>query len=134
MAVVTYPKSLPCPQTSIVTPAERRALSSADRPRDARNIQRDRRDYERVTWPPFDPAKADAILTFWRDTLHHGGAWFVADWPLPRGRNIQVTRKFHDQPTWKFIAGGLWQLSAVCEVRGLGLPIDDQGPLPQPTT
>jgi len=120
MASVAWPRTLPCPQTSTVTPAERRALSSADRPREARNIQRDRLEYERVTWPPFDQAKAEAILTFWRDTLQRGGAWFVADWPLPRGLRVQAVRKFREQPKWQFIPGGFWQLSALCEVRGRG--------------
>jgi hypothetical protein len=132
MASVSWPRTLPCPQTSTVTPAERRALSSADRPREARNIQRDRLEYERVTWPAMDIPKAGTILTFWRDTLKHGGAWFVADWPLPRGIHTQAVRKFREQPRWQFIAGGFWQLSALCEVRGRGLLIDDQVPPPSP--
>jgi hypothetical protein len=130
MTAVLYPRSLPCPQTSVVTPAERRALSDPQRPREARNVQRDRLEYERVTWPPFDPDKAEAIFVFWRDTLHRGGAWFTAEWPLPRGLRMQVVRKFREQPKWQFIPGGFWQLSALCEVRGRGKPIDDQVPPP----
>lgn len=125
MAAILYPSTLPCPQTSTVTPAERRALSSADRPREARNIQRDRLEYERVTWPAMDIPKADTILAFWRDTLQRGGAWFTADWPLPRGIHTQAVRKFREQPKWQFIAGGFWQLSALCEVRGRGAAATD---------
>lgn len=120
MASVTYPAGLPCPQTSTVTPAERRALSSADRPREARNIQRDRLDYERITWPPMTIAESDTLLTWWRTTLIYGGAWFVATWPLPRGL-VAAVRKLREQPKWQFVPGGFWRLSALCEVRGRGM-------------
>lgn len=123
---VVYPPSLPCPQTSTVTPGERRALSDADRPREARNIQRDRLEFERITFPPMSLTDCETLMVFWRDTLKRGGAWFSADWPLPRGMHVQAVRKFREQPKWQFVPGGFWQLSALCEVRGRGKPIDDQ--------
>lgn len=119
MASVSYPSGLPCPQTSTVTPAERRALSNADRPREARNIQRDRLEYERLTWPPMRTEQTDILMAWWRDTLIFGGAWFESTWPLPRGL-VAAVRKLREQPKWEFVAGGFWRLSALCEVRGRG--------------
>jgi hypothetical protein len=120
MASVSYPAGLPRPQTSTVTPAERRALSNADRPREARNVQRDRLEYERITWPPMTIADCDTLLTWWRTTLIYGGAWFAATWPLPRGL-VSAVRKLREQPRWQFVPGGFWRLSALCEIRGRGV-------------
>lgn len=123
MAAITYPATLPVPQTSHVTPAERRALSEAARPLDARALQRDRLEYERVVWPPMTAAKCETILAWWRETLTYGGAWFSAVWPLPRGM-VTAVRKFREQPRWEYVPGGYWRLSALCEVRGVGeLPL-----------
>lgn len=119
MAAITYPAGLPCPQTSTVTPAERRALSDPNRPRDARALQRDRLEFERITWPPMPIEQSEELLTWWRNDLTYGGAWFTASWPLPRGE-VAAVRKFREQPKWGFIAGGFWRLSALCEVRGRG--------------
>jgi len=128
MTGIVYPAGLPCPQTSVVTPAERRALSQSDRPREARALQRDRLDYERITFPPMPIEKSDELLTWWRDTLVFGGAWFSAPWPLPRGL-VTAVRKFREQPRWEFVPGGFWRLSALCEVRGRGeLPTDGGDP------
>lgn len=112
-----YPVNLPCPQVSNVTPVERRQMSG-NRPREARALQRDRATMERITWPPMTSAQSDALLTWWRDHLTFGGAWFSADWPSPRG-SAAVIRKFKEQPKWQFVAGGYWRLSALCETRGL---------------
>lgn len=120
---IVYPMTLPIPQTSTVTPAERRALSDPQRPRAARAMQRDRLEFERITLPPLSETESDAFFTWWRDTLFRGGAWFAAEWPLPRGF-VTAVRKFREQPRWQFVAGGDWRLSALCEVRGRGeLPL-----------
>lgn len=118
-ALLQSPPTLPVPQTSTVTPAERRALSDSNRPRDARALQRDRLDYERITWPPMAPAKTQVLLDWWRDELIYGGAWFSATWPLPRGF-VSAVRKMREQPRWQFVPGGYWRISALCEVRGRG--------------
>jgi len=120
MTTISYPESLPCPQSSNVTAAERRMLSSAERPRDASPLQRDRLSYERVTWPPLTTTQSAALLAWWKDTLIYGGSWFAAAWPSPRGSVTQV-RKFLEQPKWDFVPGGFWRLSATIEVRGIGL-------------
>jgi hypothetical protein len=121
MAALEYPAGLPCPQTSTVTPAERRALSEPDRPRDARALQRDRLEFERITWPPMSAAESAEFDEWWRDTLTFGGAWFAAEWPLPRGM-VSAVRKFRGQPRYEFVSGKFWRVSALCEVRGRGLP------------
>jgi hypothetical protein len=120
MAALEYPAGLPCPQTSTVTPAERRALSDSDRPRDARPLQRDRLEFERITWPPMTEAQSAEFDAWWRETLTFGGAWFAADWPLPRGM-VTAVRKFREQPRLQFVPGGFWRISALCEVRGRGM-------------
>lgn len=120
MAAIAYPSTLPCPQTSTVTPAERRALSQADRPREARTLSRDRLDYERITWPPMGSVLTAILLAWWRINLIYGGAWFTATWPLPRGM-VAAVRKFREQPRWVFVPGGFWRISALCEVRGRGM-------------
>jgi hypothetical protein len=129
MAAIVYPATLPVPQTSTVTPAERRALSDAQRPRQARALQRDRLDYERLTFPPMDADHSAIFRAWWKDTLIYGGAWFAAQWPLPRGF-VTAVRKFREQPRWEFVPGGYWRVSALCEVRGAGeLPTDGLVPM-----
>jgi hypothetical protein len=115
--IILYPSSLPRPQTSIVTPFERRALSQADRPRDARAFQRDRLDYERITWPTLSAVQVEALMSWWEEDLVFGGAWFTARWPLPRGF-VEAVRKFREQPKREYAGRGFWRASAVCEVRG----------------
>lgn len=69
-------------------------------------------------------------MSWWRNNLVFGGAWFVADWPTPRG-SVPVVRKFLTQPSRTYIAPGLWRWSAVCETRGLGEIPQAFGPLIQ---
>jgi len=118
MADLNYPTSLPCPRSITVTPWERRQLAAVDRPREARALQRDRATYERVTWPPLTGVQVDILMSWWRENLVMGGAWFVANWPTPRG-SIPIVRKFVSQPQRTYIAPGFWQWSAMCETRGL---------------
>lgn len=124
MAALTYPATLPTPAASTVTPAERRALSDANRPRDARALQTDRLAYERLTWPPLTIAQSAELMAWWRDDLIYGGAWFSATWPIPQGQ-IEAVRKFREQPRREFVPGGFWRWTALCEIRGIGeLPTD----------
>lgn len=122
MADIIYPSSLPTPQASTVTPAERRALSDPKRPREARALERDRRDFERVTWPAMSSAQVAAFDAWWRTTLVYGGAWFSARWPLPQGF-VSAVRKFVEQPKWAYVGRGFWRTSALMEVRGQGTPL-----------
>lgn len=121
MAAIVYPAGLPSPAASAITKAERRALSDAERPRQARAQQRDRGEFERITWPAMTRDQTEQLLTWWRSTLQFGGAWFTASWPSPRGQ-VPVVRKLFEQPKWQYVAGsgGMWRLSALCEVRGVG--------------
>lgn len=118
---IVYPESLPCPQTSSVTAADRRLLTDKDRPRgDAIAIQRDRLEFEQVTWPPLNAIQTATLRAWWKDVLIEGGAWFEATWPMPRGR-VPTVRKFTGSLQWEFIAGGFWRVSGTTEVRGRGL-------------
>lgn len=123
MALV-YPAELPVPQTSTVTPVERRALSDADYPREAVAIERDRMQIEEITLPPMQADQLAVFWAWWRNELVYGGAWFAATWPLPVGM-VTAVRKFVGTPQREYIAPGFWRITAVCEVRGIGvIPTD----------
>lgn len=124
MALV-YPATLPVPQTSTVTPKERRAFSDPDYPREAVALERDRSRTESITWPPMDAAQLAIFWAWWRDELIYGGAWFAATWPIPDGM-VAATRKFLEVPQREYHAPGYWQLSVLCEIRGLGVIPADQ--------
>lgn len=119
MSTLTYPSSLPCPRSSTVTPAERRSLSNASRPREARALARDRLEIEKIEFPPMTPVEFAAFRHWWEHALVMGGAWFAADWPLPRGV-VTAVRKFIGAPVWLYIPGGFWKITATCQVRGRG--------------
>lgn len=114
--MIEYPSSLPRPQVNVVTKAERRALDNKDRPREARALQRDRSEFERLTFV-LSETKAEVFDTWWREDLLRGGAWFATKWPLPRGF-VTAVRKFIETPRWEYVSSGYWRVSAVCEVRG----------------
>lgn len=116
---IAYPASLPTPQTSGVASSERRFLATPERPRQARAIQRDRSYTEQLSFPPMRAEQYAVWREWWRNDLLEGGAWFSAEWPLPQGYGTAV-RKFLAAPDWAFIPGGMWRISAVCEVRGAG--------------
>lgn len=119
MSSLTYPSSLPCPKSSTVTPVERRALSNAARPREARALARDRLEVEKIEFPPMTPIEFATFRVWWESDLVLGGAWFAADWPLPRGI-ITAVRKFIGAPVWSYLPGGFWRITATCQVRGRG--------------
>jgi hypothetical protein len=118
---IIYPTELPIPQTSQVTSAERRVLESRDYPSgQATTRQRDRKEYERITWPPLDQVQAGVLRNWWKVTLLRGGAWFECTWPLPRGM-VAAVRKFTEPLDWEWMAGGFWRVSGLTEVRGRGM-------------
>lgn len=117
---MAYPESLPVPQTSSITKAERRALSSEDRPREATPMQLDGKEFETLTWKPMRAEQMAVFLAWWRNELIFGGAWFSATWPLPRGM-VSAVRKFVQQPQREFVPGGFWRVTATCEIRGSGV-------------
>jgi len=119
MTSSTYPDSLPAPRTLSYTPRERRQLGDANRPLQARALERDRGAVERVTWPPFTTTQGEVFKEWWKNTLVYGGAWFVATWPTPQGRAPLVLR-FRSPPNWQYVPGGFWSISAEVEVRGAG--------------
>lgn len=117
--ISAYPSTLPVPASSQVTPAERRYLSDERYPTEARAFERQRRTFERVTWPWMNAAKAAEFNAWWTSTLGFGGAWFKASWPSPRGQ-VETDRHFVSTPSWRFRAGGFWQVSALIETRARG--------------
>lgn len=123
--MIVYPAALPMPQTSIVSPVERRRLSDPSRPREAGPAERDQRKVEQISFPPMSVEQYAVFRAWWRDDLILGGAWFAADWPLPHGI-VTAVRRFIGAPRWSFVAGGLWRITAQCEVRGLSL-LPEQG-------
>jgi hypothetical protein len=118
---IVYPGTLPIPQTSQVRGKERRQLSNREYPAGvATAIERDRIEYEQVSWPPMTQAKAAELRAWWKASLFDGAAWFAATWPLPRGFESAV-RKFTAPLYWEFVPGGLWRVSGETEVRGRGM-------------
>lgn len=83
-------------------------------------MERDRRKFENVTFPPFDEMQAAAFRAWWETDLYKGSAWFEAEWPIPEGK-VARTRKFIGAPKWEFIPGRFWRVSAYTEVRGLSM-------------
>lgn len=128
LLTIRYPSTLPRPQVSNIAPVERRQLSSAERPRDARALQRDRLQRERVNFPAFNAEQFAAFRDWWRNDLVYGASWFVADWPTPSGATTTV-RRFVSAPSWTFISKGWFKISAECEIRGAGVD-----PVRAPTT
>ena len=119
---IDYPAELPMPQTSVVSPAEMRQLSNDQRPYSARALSLEHREFERITFPAMNAAQAERFVSWWRDDLTLGGAWFNATWPLPRGL-VEGVRKFFGAPTWQAVGRGYWKISAICEVRGRSMPV-----------
>lgn len=120
--LVSYPSDLPCPQRLGFEPVDRRAVSDASRPREARARQRDRLAIEEVAFRPFSAAESAQFAAWWRNDLSFGSAWFNASWPGPRGI-VAAVRRFIGAPTWTFIPGGFWRVDARFEVRGESLPV-----------
>lgn len=119
---IDYPAGLPIPQTSVITPLERRAMSDPEVPREARAQSRDRLQFERATWI-FTAAQVEVFRAWWETDLRNGGAWFNATFPVPEGL-VEKQHCFRTQPRYGFVPGGFWKVSAVLEVRGRGRPVD----------
>ena len=126
----TYPKTLPNPSVSVVTPGERRLPSDlSGGPEQVRGIERDYKAMQDLEWGALDATQAAALNTWWTDTLTQGGAWFASTWPSPQGW-VQVTRRFQGALQWTYIPGGFWRVSAKCIVRGVGLTPTVPGCIP----
>lgn len=82
-------------------------------------MQRDRMRLEQLVFPPLSALQVQEFRRWWRDDLLLGAAWFGADWPTPQGRQ-EMVRRFRGAPTFSFIAGGYWRVTATTEVRGAG--------------
>ena len=119
---IDYPAGLPIPQTSVITPLERRAMSEPEVPREARAQARDRLQFERATWS-VTAAQVEVFRAWWETDLRNGGAWFNATFPVPEGL-VEKQHCFRTQPRYGFVPGGFWKVSAVLEVRGRGRPVD----------
>lgn len=115
---MSYPASLPCPQVSIVAPAERRLASDLSGNKQYRALQRDYLATERLQWT-LRQDESETFQAWWRDELREGGAWFSAHWPSPQGGTL--ARRFTVPPRWEYIHNGahkrMWRVSAECEVR-----------------
>ena len=119
---IDYPAGLPIPQTSVITPLERRAMSDPEMPREARAQSRDRLQFERATWVLTD-LQVELFRSWWETDLRNGGAWFNAVFPVPEGL-VEKQHCFRTQPSFGFIPGGFWKVSAILEVRGRGRPVE----------
>jgi hypothetical protein len=119
MPVIEVAAGIPCPQTSTVTPEERRLLSEgAYGPRGARTIELDERQFQTLTWA-LSAVQAALFRDWYRTTLTYGGAWFSAPatWPTPEGLVVKV-RRFIGDPQWTYRGNGHWLLALNAEVRG----------------
>lgn len=119
MPVIEVATGIPCPQTSTVTPEERRLLSEGSYgPRGARTIELDERQFQTLTWA-LSAAQAAIFRDWYRTTLIYGGAWFAAPatWPTPEGLVVKV-RRFIGDPQWTYRGNGHWLLAINAEVRG----------------
>lgn len=122
MVFIVYPSTLPVPSVGIVTPAERRLLSDlTGGPVQFRGVQRDYLASRQVAWSNLTATEAAAMDGWFTAYLNSGGSWFGATWPAPQG-NIQIVYRFIGAPQWQYVAGGFWNVSALMQVRGRGLP------------
>lgn len=130
MAAIEYPAGLPCPQTSTIALRERRAVSPG-MPQRYRRLSQNPVQTETLTFvfPTF--AQADRFMSWWRDDLSEGGAWFSAHWPVPQGGS--AVRKFITEPEWsEFVPLVGWRVSVQAEVRGAGTAQVDGNEPPPP--
>lgn len=114
-----YPDTLPGPRSLTFQSAERRGLSTDPGPRQVQPKQLDRLGIESVEFV----YSHDEVAVFvdWLDNaIGRAGAWFLANWPNPKGGAL--VRRFIGEPSYPqyFPAVG-WRVTATCEVRGRGL-------------
>lgn len=121
MAGTDYPTGLPAPSVATVQNAERRLLAARDGVRQSRPAQRDRLAMQQLTFELVTDSQCATWRTWWNTTLGYGGGWFNATWPLPQGLASAV-RQFASVPQWDLIPAVGWRVSALCEVRGRGMP------------
>jgi len=119
-----YPETLPAPMVGVVTPTERRKISTIGTIKNTRNVQRDRHGTRTVAFV-FTPPQAAVFREWWVEWEQLGGGWFAANWPLPWQRGSNVFR-FIDPPAWQLVGGGLdgqgyWSVRATVEIRGRGM-------------
>jgi hypothetical protein len=118
--VIEWPDSLPCPMAMPTRSYVRRAGQS--RPFLARPTQRDRHQFQDVTFVPMNYATATALRTFWREDLEFGGNWFSAPtWSRPQGAG--GVRRFIGPLEFSYIPGtamGYWRATGTVEIRGVG--------------
>lgn len=125
MSSLTYPSTLPCPQTAPFTPADRVLRSQLPGLMQFAGRERDLRGMQEVTFT-LSAEEGAVFYAWWRDTLSRGGLWFVtSDWPLVSGWSGSAVRKFVAPPTWSSVGAGYWRVSAQTEIRGRGLPPED---------
>ncbi len=124
MPAQTYPAGLPYPQSAPVQASERRLMTQGDGPRDSRPVQFDRLGQQQLQWT-FKFAHAAVFQAWWETDLVEGGAWFVANWPLPQGGDGD--RRFVGTPAWQLLPGYGWRVTATCALRGRGLPSYPEG-------
>lgn len=115
---ITSPGGLPVPQEGPVSPEESRLLTEDGGPRQARPIQLDERQFQRLSWA-LNAVQAALFKAWWLTELTYGGAWFSAPatWPTPEGLVVKV-RRFVGAPVWSYLGNGLWRVTCDFEVRG----------------
>lgn len=101
MAAITYPSSLPRPQSfGTFTPAPRLRRADLPGPTTLAALEREFRGTDEITFL-FTQAQAAIFDAWWRSTLDRGGKLFAAtDWPLPNGWTGTSVRRFTAPPKW----------------------------------
>lgn len=119
MTTSFYPPGLPGPNSASIVPAERRQFSALDSVRIARVLQADRLGTQTLSFR-FTSSEMAIFTAWWRDLLIYGSQWFGATWPAPQGGVVQ--RRFIGEPRRTLLIGVGWDVSAVVEMRGAGMP------------
>jgi hypothetical protein len=128
-----FPSILKAPQSAMLTPAERRALSEIEGKRSARALSVDRLVQQDVVFTLLNGEELNTWLHWGRIELIDWSCWFVANWSQPQGG--AGVRRFVGAPSYpKYFANVGWLVNATVQVRGRGeLPNVDVVAAPAPT-
>jgi hypothetical protein len=121
MAYIVYPLGLPMPSISTVQSDERRRIPELEGVRNTSILQMDRLELQELEFVFDDFDKSEEFRAWHRDDLVFGACFFSAKWPLPRGM-VSAVRRFIEMPKWQYLPAAGWRVTAMCEVRGIGLP------------
>lgn len=116
MPLPAFPATLNCPKSILVVPVDHRHSATPERPRESRPGQLAGHWTMPIEFAPFTAAETELFREWWKTDLVFGGSWWRATWPSPRG-SVELELKFRTAPSYTFIAGGMWSVSAEVEAR-----------------